>query len=203
MLRPSRWWVIARTFARSPGDHADDPRELARAVRDQKRDDEVPTRGGQPVADDRVERGRVDVPAREDRAHRTFAADAPGEERGDRRGARSLDDELHTLEQEDDRLRDLLVVDDDHVVEQVVEDRPRSARRDASPRCRPRSSCRSAPVRRTGAHAAAWTPTTRSSGRSASSASATPAARPPPPTGITTVPGPGGSSSTSSSPSVP
>ena len=54
-----------------------------------------------------------------------------------------------------------------------------------------------------GAHAAAWTPTSASSGRSARSAIAMPEARPPPPTGITTVPGPGGSCSASSRPSVP
>ena len=54
-----------------------------------------------------------------------------------------------------------------------------------------------------GAHAAACTPTTRSSGRRAASAIAMPDARPPPPTGTTTVPGPSGSCSTSSSPSVP
>ena len=42
-----------------------------------------------------------------------------------------------------------------------------------------------------GAQAAAWTPTSESSGRSARNAIATPEARPPPPTGITTVPGPG------------
>ena len=54
-----------------------------------------------------------------------------------------------------------------------------------------------------GAHAAAWTPTSDSSGRSARSPIAIPPARPPPPTGITTVPGPGGSCSASSSPSVP
>ena len=54
-----------------------------------------------------------------------------------------------------------------------------------------------------GAQAAAWTPTSESSGRSARNAIATPEARPPPPTGITTVPGPAGSCSASSRPSVP
>ena len=54
-----------------------------------------------------------------------------------------------------------------------------------------------------GAQAAACTPTSDSSGRSARSPIAIPAARPPPPIGITTVPGPAGSCSASSSPSVP
>ena len=53
-----------------------------------------------------------------------------------------------------------------------------------------------------GAHAADWTPTSRSSGRSVSSAVATPEARPPPPTGITTVARPVGSCPASSRPSA-
>ena len=104
---------------------ADDPRELSGPVGDEERDDQVAPRGGQPVADDRAERRRVDVAAGQHRARRALAADAAGDERRDGRGAGTLDDELRALEEEHDRLGDLLVVDDDDVVEQLVEDRAR------------------------------------------------------------------------------
>ncbi len=53
------------------------------------------------------------------------------EQRGDRRGARALDDELRALEQQRDRLGDLLVLDVHDVVEEVVAGSTSSARPDA------------------------------------------------------------------------
>ena len=70
------------------------------------------------------ERG-VDVPAGENRADGSIAPDLPGQESGHRGGARALDDELHPLEQEHDRVCDLGVGDGDDVVEAVGEDASR------------------------------------------------------------------------------
>ena len=65
----------------------------------------------------------------ESSAHdRARAADLAGEQRRDAGRARALDDELRALEQEHDRLADLLVADLDELVEQLVEDRASSAR---------------------------------------------------------------------------
>ena len=55
------------------------------------------------------------------------AADLPGEERGDADGAGALDEQLRPLEQQRDRLADLVVGHVDEVVEQPAEDRPSSA----------------------------------------------------------------------------
>ena len=49
--------------------------------------------------------------------------DLAGEQRRDRRRARTLDDELRPLEQHRDRIGDLVVDNVDALVEQVVEDR--------------------------------------------------------------------------------
>ena len=132
------------------------------------------------------------------------AADTAREQGGHRGRAGALDDELRALEQQHDRLRDLLVVDDDDVVEQIGEDRRGSARAGMLDRDPVRDRrARRAPCPANGAHAADLDADERSSGRSASSAIAIPDARPPPPTGITTVARPDGSCSASSSPSVP
>src|SRR6185436_9055323 len=117
--------VLDREDVRAvPGDQPHDVRELAGAVRDQQRDDEVAPGCRHPVADHRTHRGRVDVPAREERTHRPVAGNPAGEDGGHRSGAGALRHELRPLEQQHDRLRDLLVVDDDHLVHQLVEDLP-------------------------------------------------------------------------------
>ena len=53
----------------------------------------------------------------------------PGEQRRDADRACALDDELRALEQQHDRLADLLVRDGDQVVEHVVEDAHRQLAR--------------------------------------------------------------------------
>ena len=182
MLRPSRWWATAITLARFSAIAPTMRRELPRPVRNEDLHDEVAPRDGEPEADDGAQRGGVDVPTSEHRRDEPLAAGAAGEDRGHRRRSGALDDELRALEQQHDRLRDLLVVDHDDVVEQVAEDRGgelagmlhgdpvRDGRADGS-----------SPA--SGAHAADCTPTSRSSGRSARSAIAMPDARPPPPDG--------------------
>ena len=59
------------------------------------------------------------------------AGDLPREQRGDADGARALDDELAALEEQRDRLRDLVV---GHVHE-VVEQRRRGSPSSAPPGC--------------------------------------------------------------------
>ena len=74
----------------------------------------------------RDQEGRVDVPAREhDRDRAASGADPIGEEgsHADRSG--TLDDELRALEQQDDRLADLIVRHGDDVVTGTIEDRHR------------------------------------------------------------------------------
>ena len=92
------------------------------------------------------------------------ARDLAGEQRGDRRGAGALDEELRPLEQQHDRVADLLVGDGDDVVEQLLEDRggerARLLDRDplgdrvAGARCRPRRGRCSPPERRRSARPA-------------------------------------------------
>ena len=116
--------VRDREHVRALGrDHADDVRELARPVGDHDADDEVAARRGEAEARHRHQRRRVDVAAREHGADGSVARDEAAEQGRDGRGAGALDDELRALEQEDDRLRDGLVLDDDHLVEEVAEDR--------------------------------------------------------------------------------
>ena len=57
-----------------------------------------------------------------------FPGTSAAEQSGDRGRTGALDDELHPLEQEHDRLRDLAVGHRDDAVEPVVQDPPRSAR---------------------------------------------------------------------------
>ena len=55
----------------------------------------------------------------------------PDEQRGDADRAGALDEQLRALEQERDRVADLVVVDDDEVVEQPAEDLHRQLARAA------------------------------------------------------------------------
>ena len=87
-------------------------------------DDEVAARERQPVAHDLDQKGRVDVPAGEDRDSTPVSFHATREQRGDRRRARALDDQLCALEEQEDRLTDLLVGDGDDVVEQIARAAP-------------------------------------------------------------------------------
>jgi hypothetical protein len=99
--------------------------ELARPVGNARPHDEVAAADRQPVTHHGDQQRRVDVAAGEEHAHRPFAADLPRQERGEPGRSRALDDELRPLEQEQDRLRDLLVADVDDVVQELVEDPPR------------------------------------------------------------------------------
>src|SRR6185295_5007093 len=71
----------------------------------------------------------VDVPAAHDDADPLPADVAVRlEDRGDTRGARALREHLRALEEHDDRARDGLVADRDHVVDVLANDRERSLR---------------------------------------------------------------------------
>ena len=105
------------------GDEREELDQLARPVREARAQDEIAAGEREPVPHDRDQQRRVDVPAGEDGDHRAAAAHAVGEQRRDRRRARALDHELRALEQEDDRLADLLVGHDDDVVEDLAQDR--------------------------------------------------------------------------------
>ena len=96
--------------------------QLARPVGDARADDEVAPRDREPVTHDRDEQRRVDVAAGEHDRDGAGTADLAREQRGDADRAGTLDDELRPLEQQHDRLADLLVGHVDHVVEQRVED---------------------------------------------------------------------------------
>ena len=76
----------------------------------------------QPVAHDLDQERRVDVAAGEERADLVLASRLAGEHGSDRRRAGPLDQELGPLEQEHDRVADLLVRDGDDVVERVAQD---------------------------------------------------------------------------------
>ena len=93
--------------------------QLARAVGRLRAHDEVAARGGQPVAHDRRSAASGRCCRRRARRSPARAADLPGEQRRDADRARALDDELRALEQQHDRLADLLVRDRDDVVEQI------------------------------------------------------------------------------------
>ena len=114
-------------------------RELARPVGHAAAHDEVAPRNREPVAHHRDEQRRVDVAAGEHRHDAAGAADLAGEQRRDADRARAFDDELRALEQQHDRLADLLVGDGDDVVEHAVENAHRQLARTSSRRCRPRS----------------------------------------------------------------
>ena len=103
--------------------------ERAGAVGDARAHDEVTPGERQPVAHDRDQERRVDVPARKQRAHLAVAARLAREQRGDRRGAGALDNELRAFEQQVIASADLFVLDVHEVVEQVVEDRHRQLAR--------------------------------------------------------------------------
>ena len=131
---------------------------------------QIAARDGQSVTHDRDEHGRVDVAAGEDRHRGARPTVLAGQQRRDADRPGSLDHELRALEQQHDRLADLLVRHRDDVVEQILEQRHRELARhlhrdpvgdrvavDACParrRCAPpagaratRSRCR-APARR-------------------------------------------------------
>ena len=86
-------------------------RQRARAVPDLGSDDEEAAPSREAVAGDLHQEARVDVPAREECAGGVLALHLPPEERRYGRRAAALDHELHPLEQEDDRLCDLVVGD--------------------------------------------------------------------------------------------
>ena len=107
------------------GEEREQLAQLPRPVGDSRADDEVAAGEREPVPHDLDQQGRVDVAAGEERGHRAGSADPPGEQGRDRCGARTLDDELDALEEQHDRLADLLVADGDDLVEEVLDERRR------------------------------------------------------------------------------
>ena len=99
------------------------------AVGDVGAHDEVAAGRRQRVTHHGHQQGGVDVAARQERADVAAASRLARQQSGDAGGARTLDDELRALEQKHDRLRDLVVLDVDDVVEQLVEDRHRQRAR--------------------------------------------------------------------------
>ena len=190
---PSRRWLHLDDVAALVRDELQELQQLARMVGDARSQHEEASGARQPVPHHRHEQRRVDVAAGEQCAHIARAADLPCEQRGDRGRAGTFDDELRALEQQRDRLGDLLVVDVDDLVEQLVEDRHRQLTRMLDGDAVGDRPWPSRP---------ACTPTRRTPGRSARSAIAIPAASPPPPIGRTNVCA-SGSCSASSSPIVP
>ena len=94
------------------GEQVEQLRELARPVEHARAQDEVAAGEREPAPHHLHHERRVDVAAGEEREHRPgAAADEALEDRGDADRARALDDELRPLGEEDDRLRDLLVLD--------------------------------------------------------------------------------------------
>ena len=106
-----------------PGEQVEQLRELARPVEYPRAYDEIAPGERQPAPHHLHHERGVDVAPREQREHRSgAAAHQPLEDRGCAGGAGALDHELRPLGEEDDRLRDLLVVDRDDVVERLAED---------------------------------------------------------------------------------
>ena len=122
---PSRRCSMATMFARSSATVREELDQLARPVGQTAADHEDPSGERQPVAHHRDQQRRIDVPARQQRAHRALAVDLAGQQRRDADRAGALDHQLRAFEQQRDRLADLLVADLDQLVEQVVEDRHR------------------------------------------------------------------------------
>ena len=86
-------------------------------------DDEVAACGRQSVPHHLDQRRRIDVAARQERAHLVLSPCLAGEHRCDRDRACTLHEQLRPFEQEHDRMADLLVRDGDDVVEQLAQDR--------------------------------------------------------------------------------
>ncbi len=122
---PSRWWLTERMLPRCSATTPRMRESWPGPVGDHDRDHEVPAARRQPVPHDRDQRRRIDVAAGEHgRGEAPSEPDAAREERGDRapRPAPSTTSFARSSEQHD-RARDLLVVDDDDVVEQLAQDR--------------------------------------------------------------------------------
>ena len=81
------------------------------------------------MPEDGEQERRIDVPAREERAHRALSLRLAREQRSDPDGAGAFDEELRALEQERDRLADLLVGHLDDLVERLLEDAHRQRAR--------------------------------------------------------------------------
>ena len=118
----------------------------------------------------------------------------PAEQRRHADGARTLDHELGALQQEHHRLGDVVLVDDDDLVDQrsISASVSSPGRLTAMPSAivSAGSTATGSPSRSesaNGAQAAAWTPTTSTSGRCVLIAIATPLTSPPPPTGTMTL----------------
>ena len=122
---PSRWCSTETTFARSSATSCSSLISSPGRSANARADDEEAARLRQPVPHHLDQQRRVDVAAGEDHAGLVVPGHLAREQGGDRRGARALDEQLRALEQEHDRVADLLVGDGDDVVEQLVEDRGR------------------------------------------------------------------------------
>src|SRR5579871_4088839 len=103
-------------------DELADPDQLTGAVDEARPHREVAPLDRHRVTEDGDEGRRVDVPARDDRERRPVAAGLAGEERGDTRGACSLDEKLRALEHQRDGLADLVLAYGHEVVEVAAED---------------------------------------------------------------------------------
>ena len=94
--------------------------ELARLVVEPEAQVEVAAGADHAVLDDLAEQIQVDVATGEHQADlATPVGDLPIQQRGQADGASALDDQLCALHQQDDGLGDRLVLDGDHVVDQV------------------------------------------------------------------------------------
>ena len=91
------------------GDELQELDQLAGTVAEPRADDEEAARLRQPVAHHLDQQRRVDVAAGEEDADLVLPARLAGEHGGDRGRAGALDQQLRPLEQEHDRVADLVV----------------------------------------------------------------------------------------------
>ena len=91
------------------GDQREELDQLPRPVGEVRANDQVAPGRGQAVTHHRDEHRRVDVAAREEGYGRSFARHLPRKQRRDADRAGTFDDELRALEEQHDRLADLIV----------------------------------------------------------------------------------------------
>ena len=189
-------WITSRRLAPLLSHERQQPRQRSRSVRDAREHSPAACRSGS------RDGGRSRPTARRPRSLPTgsrhscvpFRAQTPGKQRCHADGTRPLDDELRPLEQEHDRLRDIVLARPLRIRRPSARSAEASPPRAASPAIpsaivTAASTATGRPAATeaaNGAQLSTWTPTTRTSGRMDLSAIATPLARPPPPTGTIT-----------------
>ena len=100
------------------------PPELSGPIGDARPDDEVTAGPGEgDIAPPRISRLASMLPPERTAQAGPVAWNLPGQQRRDGRGAGTLDDELRALEQQHDRVRDLLVRHGHDRLEALLEDR--------------------------------------------------------------------------------